>query len=144
MTRHRNWCFTSFKNDIDGDDERIQYICWGRETCPDTGTIHLQGYVELRQGYSLERTKLILRDPALHLEVRRGTQQQAIEYCRKDVGSSPDPSGGDWYESGVRRAQGKRTDLDQVREVLGDGGSFRTVLAEVASFQGARCAERMG
>ena len=53
--------------------------------------------------------------PGAHIEPRRGSQQQAIEYCKKE---------GDWQDSGVAKRQGQRKDLEELREILDRGGSI--------------------
>lgn len=45
-------------------------------------------------------------------------------------------------EHGVQRKQGKRTDLDGVRDLLADGGSVRDVLALATNYQCVRFAEK--
>lgn len=128
--RAKNWCFTL--NNYSAEDEkelsvaaeqtRITYICYGREV-GGSGTPHLQGYFECgarvrlptikRWGGSFRR---------MHLEVRRGTAEEAKEYCSKD---------GDFVEhgtfSGPGRGQGKRTDLDDIRDLIRNGASTADV-----------------
>lgn len=62
--------------------EKVAYICWGEEVGSE-GTPHLQGYVELLNRQRLVGVKKILNSRC-HFEPRRGTQQQAISYCKKD------------------------------------------------------------
>lgn len=136
MSRHRNYCFTSFIEEakLDHGADEIQYICWGREVCPDTDRPHLQGYVELKGAYGLRRVKDILGDSTVHLEPRRGSRQQAVDYCKKD---------GAFTEHGVGRQQGHRSDLDGVRTLLSEGGGIRAVLDLGASYQCVRYAEKV-
>lgn len=117
--RKRAWCFTTFdmtlfNRDWNGND-KVKYIIMGREICPDTGRRHLQGYVEFVNRKSLDMAKKILKDNTIHLEKRRGTQEEAIEYCKKD---------GDWKEWGVRDEQGRRRDLEDCRNMLEEGKSM--------------------
>ncbi|MGN7614703.1 hypothetical protein ACQZV8_21755, partial [Magnetococcales bacterium HHB-1] len=53
-----------------------------------------------------------------HIEPRKGSVAQAIEYCKKD---------GDFYEHGDCPHQGKRTDLDDVTELIRSGASMKEV-----------------
>ena len=57
------------------------YMVFGRER-GDEGTPHLQGYVHLQHQKTLTAMKKIM--PRAHLEVRMGTVDQAVEYCKKE------------------------------------------------------------
>lgn len=102
--RSRVWLFTL--NNPLGDDEselqslveegKIQYLIIGREV-GELGTSHLQGYMELPARKTLGACKRLGPLSRSHLEMRRGTQQQAIEYSKKD---------GDWVEWGEKMSQG--------------------------------------
>lgn len=86
--RGKAWVFTI--NNPNSDDKKnlvklkkhSQYIQFQMEKGPKTGTNHLQGYFELLNRMSLIPLKKIL--PRAHLEVRRGTQQEAINYNSKE------------------------------------------------------------
>lgn len=104
----RNICFT-INNPNDEDihglaDPRIIYLVYGREVAPETGTPHLQGYAEFAVPTRLTTIKKFM--PRAHIESRKGTQEQAIQYCKKD---------GDFVERGEKKQQGQRNDLDKVR-----------------------------
>lgn len=93
MSRARAYCFTS--NNY--TDETLaswrgcgsKYLVIGKEV-GESGTPHLQGYVEFATVKSLSQLKAI--DGRAHFEVRKGTPQQAADYCKKD---------GDFEESGT-------------------------------------------
>lgn len=71
-------------NDEFALSSKISYLCYGKEV-GDSGTPHLQGYLELSAPHTLSSLKKFLGLPKeIHLEPRRGTQAQAIEYCKKD------------------------------------------------------------
>lgn len=114
------WCFT-LNNPQDDAESRLRnffevhckYGIFGREIAPTTGTPHLQGYFELRRSLRL-RTVATSMALAVHLEGRRGSRQQAIDYCKKD---------GNFVEVGnAVSQQGKRTDLDSIRSIAAEGG----------------------
>ncbi len=134
--RARSWCFTSYKTSADLDYGECRYICWGEEVCPSTGRPHLQGYVEFESAVTRSSAARRIGDASAHFERRRGTQKQAIEYTCK-------VPGGAWEEHGSKGSQGKRTDLDAVRDCLADGGTLREVLDTGASYQGVRYAEKV-
>lgn len=69
------------------------YVIWGKEIAPTTGTPHLQGYVQLRgrKYFSVIRKCL----PNTHITIVRGSSQDNVNYCKKiDT---------DYYESGELR-----------------------------------------
>lgn len=86
------WCFTlnnpSFTDLIQfsGDGEHWQglltYLFAALETGSE-GTKHYQRYLELNRHKPLEWLKRCL--PRAHLEKRKGTARQALEYCLKDI-----------------------------------------------------------
>lgn len=124
MSRARNWCFTI--NHFEEEDverlralataESTRYLVFGREV-GETGTPHLQGYIEFRSGISLAtaRRRVSLTG---HFEHRLGTAQEASAYCKKD---------GDFEEFGEISNPGRRTDLVELRTSLENGDSLRSV-----------------
>nr|QXP07592.1 MAG: replication associated protein [Arizlama virus] len=103
MSKQRDFCFT-INNPTDSDyielkhlEEEAKFYCYGKET-GETSTFHLQGFVMFSNQRTLRGVSRLLT--RAHLEKRRGTPQQAIEYCAKD---------GDFYEWGERPIAGKTT-----------------------------------
>jgi len=85
-----------------------RYLVWQEEVCPDTGRIHWQGYVEFFRSQRMAAVKKIFGD-TVHVEPRRGTAQEADDYCSKDDTRLP---GATVTRLGVRSAgAGARTDL---------------------------------
>ncbi len=92
MQRIRNWCFTlnnptpgeyRFWNHIaDWEHRVIMRYAILQEEEGENGTIHLQGYIELNRPLRLRRMKRLFGNN-YHFEKRRGTQAQAITYCKK-------------------------------------------------------------
>jgi len=83
--RARGWVFT-INNYTDADIENLQtidssYCIWGKEV-GITGTRHLQGYIHFKN--PRDRRAVARLIPRAFLEVRKGTPQQAIDYCKKD------------------------------------------------------------
>ncbi len=54
-----------------------------QEEVGDNGTPHLQGYVEFSIGKRMSAVKTLFACETMHLERRRGRQEQAIAYCKK-------------------------------------------------------------
>lgn len=53
----------------------------GEEICPTTGKLHFQGYVRFGSNKRFSWWKN--QFPSVHVEVRKGTEVEASEYCRK-------------------------------------------------------------
>lgn len=87
-SRYRKWCFTLnnyTENDFTQihkffDSKRAQYIIG--DEIGEQGTKHYQGYVEFRNGVTMERLKKI--NERIHWESTRGSREQNIIYCSKE------------------------------------------------------------
>lgn len=81
----QNWCFTSFDLDKPHYDEAIMhYLCYQQETCPETGRLHWQGYMELKSQTRQPAAKaLIGTDVWIHAK-GRGAATDARDYCKKE------------------------------------------------------------
>lgn len=124
-TRVRAWCFTSYVMDLFErnweEEEEVKYLVMGKEICPTTGKEHLQGYVELTKKKCMKKVKAILHDPAVHLERRKGSQSEAIAYCKKD---------GKWKEWGKKDCQGRRNDFEAIKEKIKGGEKWVNIADE--------------
>lgn len=85
MSRSRKWCFTlnNYTNeDIKAVNEmKCRYIIVGKEI-GESGTPHLQGYVEYDNAIRMGTLKAII--PRAHLDVARGNSIENKNYCSKD------------------------------------------------------------
>lgn len=111
----RHYCFTSFGIDPPlFDDKKHRYMVYQREECKETKKEHWQGYCELLKPMRLKGFKKSIGDEKAHCEIRKGSREQARDYCtKKDTRIDGPFFGGEWIESTeAGNAQGKRTDLD--------------------------------
>lgn len=81
----RRICFT--KNNYSSEDveallkePKFSYIVFGKET-GESGTPHLQGYAEF---HKLSKYSPIAKKHSMACFATRGTQLEAITYCKKD------------------------------------------------------------
>lgn len=86
----------------------------------ESGTPHLQGYVEFENARALGGVKKIIGSRA-HLESRKGSARQAVDYCKKD---------GDFFEKGVMNNQGNRSDIEAVKEEIMNGASEEDIIID--------------
>lgn len=137
MARFRNVCFT-LNNWTEEDKVRlvanddISYICYGEEV-GESGTKHLQGYCEFTKQYGLKKVKALLGERT-HVEKRKGSQKQAIDYCKKD---------GIFFEVGEKKEQGSRSDLEHIRESVKQGTTQIEVINQCQNFQQIRYCEKL-
>lgn len=115
-----HWCYTLYDTEPEVHSELLKraplrYWVFQQEQCPTTGRIHIQGYLEYKRSVKLASVKLHLGNQGVHLEPRRGTRDEARQYCKKDESRIAGPfEGGDWMED----ASGKRTDLQRAKGLL--------------------------
>jgi len=136
QTRQRAWCFTH-QVQLDNDafeaaqpqlHEHFRYIVYQTEVAPDTGRVHIQGYIEFKQPMRFAAVKTLLGGQA-HLERRRGTRLQARDYCMKEDSRMPGTEFteiGDWNAGG----QGRRVDLTQSKKKIRELATYRKCLDE--------------
>lgn len=93
------------------------------EEIGQSGTRHLQIYFELPTRQRFAQLTQLFQPIRLHLEARKGSAQQAADYCRKD---------GIVHESGVLSSPrpGERTDLKALQEVIRSGASWVHIAEE--------------
>lgn len=127
--RFRNVCFTDFditeehRNTVHAYD-KASYVITGLETCPTTGKQHLQGYAELSAKVSLTTLKKLM--PQAHFEERKGTANEAIEYCKKE---------GSFHITGNIKEPGKRSDIADIRSHLKNGSGMAAIIETTTSYQ---------
>lgn len=135
----RAWCFT-FNNYTEGDYEllkkkfnelkNVEYWVIGKEVGAQ-GTPHLQGYIRLSQSRRLSFLKNQF-NIKIHWETRKGTDEQAAVYCKKD---------GKFEEHGTPAKQGTRNDLNAIKSAVKDGKPMREII-ELCNPRNLRYAEK--
>lgn len=139
----RHYCLTTFDTkkykewkNLDFDDCQIRYLIYQIEKSPSTGRLHLQAYIEFYNALRITQVKTRLNDATLHCERRKGTRQQARDYCMKDDSHYFSSKYPEWVDHGFRHKgtkyvelgkfrtkQGHRTDLDQMIDKIQSGAS---------------------
>jgi len=117
MTRDHNYRFThnNYENTELEDNIECQYIVYGREIAPTTGTPHLQGFIRFNAQKSLKQARLAL--PGCDVRVS-DYFKECIDYCKKD---------GEFTERGTepidKKAQGagEKRRWDDIRRAAEEG-----------------------
>lgn len=139
MAKARNYCFTINVETWEDWVPPIQWdpkikCCIAQTEVGEEGTFHWQGYVELTTPMRMNAVKALFGCDWMHLEVRRGTRAQAIEYCRKDDGTRA-VQGYQLIEHGdLTAGQGRRNDLLVVKKKLDQGKSMLEVATDDECF----------
>lgn len=113
--RYREWpSFTSYEaHEPFFDEHTMKYLVFGSEICPSTGKHHWQGYVYFFDKVSRKKAQKLLKIGNSHIEhILKDSTERAIEYCKED---------GKYKEFGIPPCQGKRTDLDFIKNEILNG-----------------------
>lgn len=115
MSKTRAYCFT-INNPTQDDIDTVntiacEYIVYGREV-GEGNTPHLQGYVHFKDALTV--AAMSKRIPRAHLEARRGTVDEAVNYCKKD---------GDFTERGIKPKSQKEKGANEKQR-------WRTIIAK--------------
>lgn len=101
----------------------VTYGIIGKEK-GENGTPHLQCYLELKNSVKFTTMKRLW--PRAHIENRKGSGEQASNYCKKEE---------DFVEWGELKNQGKRTDLEDLASLVKEGMSAEEIcMAEPMSY----------
>lgn len=124
-----NTMFTIFTENIpEPDMTDLQFVIFQKEACPTSGRIHLQGYAETKRQLTVKQfTKALRTDVNVSgVERRRGSQQQAIDYCSKEDTRVEGP-----WQFGERKPyqERDRTDLHAIWELI-NGASISEIAEE--------------
>lgn len=136
VCQSKYWCFT-INNQIDEWRDSISpqaklsflateviFCIWQIEEAPTTARQHVQGYIELAK--RLRRNQLSrVFGSGVHLEKRKGTRQQAKEYCEKSETKVSGPfSFGTWVEENKVT---KPDTLQDIKAALDNGASLANI-----------------
>ena len=142
--RSRAWCMT-----INNYSEDEWNLCIGTEAefsvfakeIGECGTPHIQGYIYYKSAKKFKTMKKYF--PRAHLKVPDGSPEQNMTYIVGPYtkGKKHKPRNDEAVVRGQCPVQGKRSDLDNVKEVLKETGSMRAVVTVATSFQSVRMAE---
>lgn len=115
--KSRRFCFTlnGYKWDEDPTGERmlsepldkkVEFVIWSKEQAPSTGTMHIQGYMRLKNQGTIGTVQKVLGYKC-HVEACDGSEGDNVSYCSKENTHIAGP-----WELGKRMVgKGYRTDL---------------------------------
>lgn len=145
--KYRAYCFTiNNYSDLEYTtvlETECRYLCFAPEVCPTTGTPHLQCYAYFESPKSFSTMKK--RFPRANIRAANGNAQDNRVYImgpyEKDGKKKPfNPLA---KERGEIPSQGKRNDIQDVREQVQQGHGMRQIIETATSYQSIRCAEML-
>lgn len=88
--KSKGFCFTinnPNESDLEAldklkEESSVLYLVWGTEL-GESGTLHYQGFVRFKHPITFDRARRLVGGRG-HIEVQKGTSQQAADYCKKD------------------------------------------------------------
>lgn len=111
----KNWVFTDNNGELwKSLPEGVTYVTHQLEKAPTTGTVHVQGYLQLGKQQRIGFLKKLR--PRAHWEIAKGTLAQNQAYTTKEHTAL-----GERVTLGVPKQQGKRVDLEGFREAVRSG-----------------------
>lgn len=128
----KNYIFVvnNYESLLDPDLWPHMAFCIYQEEVGESGTPHLQGYVQFTQKRTFATVSQLPGLESAHIEVARGSPADNIAYCTKEEGRLGGP-----YEYGTRptKGQGARKDLDVISDQLKAGHSLKRIAEEFPS-----------
>lgn len=141
----RHWCLTfnlvNYQGDAVDPVEPVlpqhpseRFAVWQLEAGDENGNLHIQAYIEFHRAVRRSTICAWFDNqgwPRPHAETRRGTRDQAKEYCEKEETRVAGPwSRGNFEEGG----QGRRNDIHDAVAALKEGGIKRVVQEHATVF----------
>jgi len=111
---------------------KASYGIIGEETAPTTGTKHIHVYFRMADAISFKTVKKEF--PTANIQVALGNDQECKKYCSKEAVLA---------EQGIMSQQGRRSDLEKVRELIKENPSMKSIIQQVGSLQSIKTAEKI-
>lgn len=115
FTKSKNWCFTEYTQENFMEwkvgEKMLVYTVFQLEKCPETGRLHYQGFIHLRDKKDRAYMRKHYTDTA-HWDPCDGSPEQNITYCTKEESRVMGP-----WEIGDKNnitKQGERSDLTEM------------------------------
>ncbi len=122
MSKNRHCLITFWEKPRVNLPKGVRYAVYGEEICPQSKEIHWQSYVEFDKPCRYAAITKMYNNERIHIEKRRGTRDQARDYCMKD---------GKYEEFGKWiSGQGHRSDLKEITDSMKDGVKLTKIMLE--------------
>lgn len=116
------------------------YECDSVEAAPTTGTIHIHAWVYFKSDKTFARMKKLF--PRARLDESKATNGVgARDYIRGHTRDKGFKENETFSEQGEQPRQGKRSDIDEIKDIVTAAGTMRDVVPVARSIQAIRYAE---
>lgn len=102
--------YTKFYNEF---KDVIRGIAWGKETCPSTGKLHNQGFIQMFKQCRFTAIQKIIKSKC-HFEVMLGSIKDNENYCSKE---------NIYFKLGNFVSRGYRSDLHNIKDDIKNGAT---------------------
>lgn len=127
----RHWCFTWYENAWPKwIPDKMHYLVYQVEVCPDTGRAHIQGYVEFKRSMRLNSAKKLLGSATAHFEPRQGSRDQARAYCMKEESRHPAEDSGPFELGEWMGGTDKRSELQEAITKIKEGLDWPNIVVD--------------
>lgn len=101
---------------IDIEQPDVRYVVYQREQAPETGQLHIQGYIEFTKPKGFRAVQKILDYGKPWVAIARGSQEQCVTYCTKEETRHSDS----YWEHGTPEegGRGARNDLKKIKTLI--------------------------
>lgn len=130
-----HFCFTLFNFDDHLprmreliNEEKISYVLWEQEECPNTRNMHLQGYIQLTDRMRLSTLKTLIGITTIRLASCNGSDEDNEQYCTKD--NNFIERYGDRRTIRARKKLKSGEKFEAVVEAVKNGWSLQEVISE--------------
>ncbi len=111
---------------------KCRFCVIGKEIGKENGTPHIHIFLYYQNPISFKSIKKLF--PRANIQECKGSPLQNFQYCSKD---------GDFITMGEMPKQGKRTDIDEIRDVALETKSMKEVVLVAKSYQAIKVAEQV-
>lgn len=124
----RGFPFTDYELDLGfleklTENKSVEYLIAGEEICPKTGRTHWQSFIYFKNPRSWKSVEKLLKPRNFRIMSKKATAKDNEKYCKKDKKII--------IEYGECPSQGKRVDLEEIREELAEGKKTEAEIAEM-------------
>ena len=131
-----NWLITAYTNPVPNfNRDATKFFIVQEETCPSTGRRHWQGVIQLKNSVTMSALKRNILKQNAHVEVMRGTIDDAVAYCTKLDNDPRWPgkggriNGTEVFQYGRLQKQGQRNDIHEAVAAVAEGMNIGTFAA---------------